>query len=51
MSPSSTSSYAPTVTSTGQALKLNVVTRIAIEGKAKQGEEGASIKMYMKVSH
>jgi hypothetical protein len=35
--------------STGQAVKMNVVTRIAIEGKAKQGQEGASIKIYMKV--
>ncbi|KAF5358399.1 hypothetical protein D9756_001440 [Leucocoprinus leucothites] len=50
MSPSSASSYAPTVTSAEQAVKLNVVTRIAIEGKAKRGEEGASIKMYMKLA-
>jgi hypothetical protein len=28
---------------------MNVVSRIAIEGKAKQGQDGASIKMYMKV--
>ena len=51
MSPPSTSSHAPTITSVGQAVKTNVVTRIAIEGKAKQGEEGASVKMYLKVSY
>ncbi|KAG1754338.1 hypothetical protein EDB19DRAFT_1823678 [Suillus lakei] len=28
--------------------KLNVVTRLAIEGKAKQGQDGISIKMYLK---
>ncbi|KXN92194.1 hypothetical protein AN958_08647 [Leucoagaricus sp. SymC.cos] len=50
MSPPSTSSYTPTVMSGGQAVRLNVITRIAIEGKAKQGEEGASIKMYMKLA-
>lgn len=47
---SPTISYAPTVTSLGQALRMNVVSRIAIEGKAKQGQDGASIKVYMKVS-
>jgi hypothetical protein len=46
---SPTISYAPTVTSLGQALRMNIVSRIAIEGKAKQGQDGASIKMYMKV--
>jgi len=51
MSPPSTSSHSPTVTSVGQVVKANVVTRIAIEGKAKQGEEGASVKMYLKVSY
>jgi len=29
--------------------RLNVVTRLAIEGKAKQGDNGATIKMYLKV--
>lgn len=33
----------------GQQQKLNVVTRLAIEGKAKQGAEGVGIKMYLKV--
>ncbi|TFK42450.1 hypothetical protein BDQ12DRAFT_597199 [Crucibulum laeve] len=45
-----TSSYSPTVTSGGHQSKLNVVTRVAIEGKAKQGQDGASIKMYLKLS-
>jgi len=51
MSPRSTSSHTQTITSVGQVVKINAVTRIAIEGKAKQGEEGASVKMYLKVSY
>lgn len=34
---------------TQQQPKLNVVTRLAIEGKAKQGQDGIAIKMYLKV--
>ncbi|KAH7923567.1 hypothetical protein BV22DRAFT_1092724, partial [Leucogyrophana mollusca] len=30
--------------------KLNVVTRLAIEGRAKQGQDGAAIKIYLKLS-
>lgn len=30
--------------------KLNVVARLALEGKAKQGDDGAAIRMYLKVS-
>lgn len=41
-------------TTTGNQHKLNVVTRLAIEGKATRGTEGktdgASIKMFLKVS-
>jgi hypothetical protein len=49
VSPSRTStSYSPTVTP-GQQQKLNVVTRVAIEGKARQGQDGAAVKMYLKV--
>ncbi|KAG2362494.1 hypothetical protein BDR07DRAFT_1451109 [Suillus spraguei] len=33
-----------------QQTKLNVVTRLAIEGKAKQGQDGIAIKMYLKLS-
>lgn len=40
-------SYSPTVTGNGQQ-KLNVVTRMAIEGKAKQGQEGVSVRMFLK---
>lgn len=29
--------------------KLNVVTRVAMEGRAKQDQDGAAIKMYLKV--
>ncbi|EEB87821.1 hypothetical protein MPER_14673, partial [Moniliophthora perniciosa FA553] len=29
---------------------MNVVTRVAIEGKAKQGLDGAGVKMYLKLS-
>lgn len=50
MSPATTStSYSPTITSGGQQQKVNVVTRVAIEGKAKQGQDGVAIKMYLKV--
>ena len=41
----STGSY----TTTAAGLKLNVVSRLAIEGKVKQGSENASVKLYMKV--
>jgi len=46
---SNQSSYSPTITPAGNQHKLNVVTRLAVEGKAKQGEDGVSIKMYLKV--
>jgi hypothetical protein len=49
VSPSRTStSYSPTIIP-GHQQKLNVVTRIAIEGKAKQGQDGAAVKIYLKV--
>ncbi|KAG6833644.1 hypothetical protein H0H87_002840 [Tephrocybe sp. NHM501043] len=43
-------SYAPTITPGGLHQKLNVVTRVAIEGKAKQNKEGASIRLYLKIN-
>ncbi len=48
MSPTSfsTSSYSPTINS---AQKLNIVTRVAIEGKANRDKDTANIKMYLKV--
>ncbi|KAJ7632970.1 hypothetical protein FB45DRAFT_914031 [Roridomyces roridus] len=46
----SNTTYSPTVTNGANSSKLNVVTRVAIEGKAKQGEDGAGIKMYLKIS-
>ncbi|KAI3619460.1 replication factor-a protein 1 [Moniliophthora roreri] len=36
--------------SSNQPMKMNVVTRVAIEGKAKQGLDGAGVKMYLKLS-
>ncbi|KAJ7112426.1 hypothetical protein C8R43DRAFT_1040718 [Mycena crocata] len=48
--PSSGTAYSPTVTQSAQPQKLNVVTRVAIEGKAKHGQDGAGIKMYLKIS-
>ncbi|KAI9069109.1 hypothetical protein FKP32DRAFT_1641328, partial [Trametes sanguinea] len=36
-------------TTVGQQ-KLNVVTRLAIEGRAERGANGAAIKMYLKIS-
>ncbi|THV07794.1 hypothetical protein K435DRAFT_825156 [Dendrothele bispora CBS 962.96] len=47
---SQSTSYSPTVTPYSNSTKLNVVTRVAIEGKAKQGRDGANIKMYLKIS-
>ncbi|KAJ7749598.1 hypothetical protein DFH07DRAFT_828991 [Mycena maculata] len=47
---SSGTSYSPTVTQGAHSPKLNVVTRVAIEGKAKHGDDGASIKMYLKIA-
>jgi len=44
--PLSTSSQAFTI---GTQPKLNIVTRLAIEGRAKHGQDGAAIKMYLKV--
>ncbi|KAJ7085710.1 hypothetical protein B0H15DRAFT_887406 [Mycena belliarum] len=44
------SGYTPTVTQGAHPQKLNVVTRVAIEGKAKQGQDGAGIRMYLKIS-
>ncbi|KAF8892442.1 hypothetical protein BD779DRAFT_1509107 [Infundibulicybe gibba] len=47
--PASTNSYSPTVTSGGHH-HPNIVTRVAIEGKAKHGEDGVSVKMYLKIA-
>ncbi|KAK0463655.1 uncharacterized protein EV420DRAFT_1303436 [Desarmillaria tabescens] len=49
MSPTSfsASSYSPTVNG---AQKLNIVTRVAIEGKANRDKDVANIKMYLKMS-
>ncbi|EAU88741.2 hypothetical protein CC1G_01114 [Coprinopsis cinerea okayama7 len=44
------STYTPTITSAGTATRLNIVTRVALEGKAKHGDDGASIKMYLKLA-
>jgi hypothetical protein len=47
--PLSANASSQTFTATAQQPKLNVVTRLAIEGKAKQGQDGIAIKMYLKV--
>ncbi|KAH7911405.1 hypothetical protein BJ138DRAFT_1063131 [Hygrophoropsis aurantiaca] len=47
--PLSTAGSSTTFTQ-GQQTKLNIVTRLAIEGKAKKGQDGAAIKIYMKLS-
>ncbi len=46
---SNNTSYAPTIVPGGGQQKLNIVTRVAIEGKAKKGQDGASIRMFLKV--
>ncbi|KAG2157513.1 hypothetical protein DEU56DRAFT_23610 [Suillus clintonianus] len=48
--PLSANTSSHTFTATAQQSKLNVVTRLAIEGKAKQGQDGIAIKMYLKLS-
>ncbi len=45
--PSSTYSISHGTTVGSQ--KLNIVTRVAIEGRAERGAKGAGIKMYLKV--
>ncbi|KAF5373717.1 hypothetical protein D9758_000879 [Tetrapyrgos nigripes] len=47
---SQSTSYSSTIMPFGNNAKLNIVTRVAIEGKAKQGKDGANIKMYLKMS-
>ncbi|OCH92097.1 hypothetical protein OBBRIDRAFT_791612 [Obba rivulosa] len=47
--PLSTASQSQAAT-TYQQQRLNVVTRLAIEGHSKKGSDGASIKMYLKIS-
>lgn len=37
------------ILTTGQQQKLNVVTRAALEGKARVGETGVAVRMYLKV--
>ncbi|KAF7311598.1 hypothetical protein MKEN_01062700 [Mycena kentingensis (nom. inval.)] len=44
------SSSTPTTAYSAQNQKTNVVTRVAIEGKAVDGEDGVGIKMYLKIS-
>lgn len=46
---SNNTSYSPTVISGNSQQKMSIVTRVAIEGKAKRGRDGASIKMFLKV--
>ncbi|KAG6862067.1 hypothetical protein C0995_007197 [Termitomyces sp. Mi166 len=46
----STTSCSSTVTPGGPQQKLNVVTRVAIEGKTKKDKDGASVRMYLKMS-
>ncbi|KAF5387494.1 hypothetical protein D9757_006511 [Collybiopsis confluens] len=50
LSPPVSNYSTPTITALGAQQKLNVVTRVAIEGKAKQNEDSVSIRMYLKMS-
>ncbi|KAG1778480.1 hypothetical protein EV702DRAFT_1044377 [Suillus placidus] len=47
---SANASYHTFTATAQQQPKLNVVTRLAIEGKAKQGQDGIAIRMYLKLS-
>ncbi|KAL0577806.1 60S acidic ribosomal protein P1 [Marasmius crinis-equi] len=44
----STGYASSTVTGGGSNTRMNIVTRVAIEGKAKPGEDGAAVRMYLK---
>ncbi|RPD66439.1 hypothetical protein L226DRAFT_479092 [Lentinus tigrinus ALCF2SS1-7] len=44
------SAYSISHGTTVGAQKLNIVTRVAIEGRAERGAKGADIKMYLKIS-
>ncbi|KAI0723934.1 hypothetical protein C8T65DRAFT_825063 [Cerioporus squamosus] len=44
------SAYSISHGTTVGAQKLNIVTRVAIEGRAERGAKGAEIKMYLKIS-
>ncbi|KAI0362449.1 hypothetical protein OH77DRAFT_1467190 [Trametes cingulata] len=48
--PLSTTAYSVSHATTVGQQKLNVVTRLAIEGRAERGANGAAIKMYLKIS-
>ncbi|KIL69846.1 hypothetical protein M378DRAFT_69096 [Amanita muscaria Koide BX008] len=43
-------SYTPTITSGGQQAQKVNITRLAIEGRARQNADGASVKVYLKIS-
>ncbi|KAF9261403.1 hypothetical protein L218DRAFT_930902 [Marasmius fiardii PR-910] len=46
----STGYASSTTAGVGGGTKLNIVTRVAIEGKAKPGRDGAGVNMYLKLS-
>ncbi|KAL0059985.1 60S acidic ribosomal protein P1 [Marasmius tenuissimus] len=46
----STGYASSTVNGAGSSAKMNVVTRVAIEGKAKPGRDGAAVNMYLKAA-
>ncbi|KAK2466831.1 hypothetical protein APHAL10511_001089 [Amanita phalloides] len=46
----SSSSYTPTLISGGQQAQKVSITRLAIEGRARQNQDGASVKIYLKIS-
>ncbi|KAI0780629.1 hypothetical protein BD413DRAFT_607898 [Trametes elegans] len=48
--PLSTTAYSTSYATTVGQQKLNVVTRLAIEGRAERGANGAAIKIYLKIS-
>ncbi|KIY42922.1 hypothetical protein FISHEDRAFT_78984 [Fistulina hepatica ATCC 64428] len=49
-SPTSTTNFTNSTISTAHLHKINIVSRVALDGKAKQGKDGASVKMYFKLS-
>ncbi|PPQ98811.1 hypothetical protein CVT24_003365 [Panaeolus cyanescens] len=49
-STSGTTSYTPTIVSNATQPRMNIVSRVAVEGRVRKGQDNASIKMFLKLS-
>lgn len=48
-SASNNTSYTPTVVSNGAQPRTNIVSRVAVEGRVRKGQDSAPIKLFLKV--